>query len=117
MGLDSASFVCLKILPSVANTVEVLTATLGLACVNPNNLNTYIIQLLCAGAVFGACRLAPVQTKRSVAPLSAEKHNGFSTLFLSAQKVVLVAQGCPSCLQRAPGCPSRALSRCPQSPF
>ena len=50
---------------------------------------------MCAGAVLGACCLAPVQARRSVAPLSPEKHHGFSTLFLSGQKVVLLAPGRP----------------------
>ena len=57
------------------------------------NLDVYARQLLCAGAVLGWCRLAPVQARRSLAPLFAEKHNGFDTLFLSAQKVALVAPG------------------------
>ena len=67
--------------------------TLGLADWYGGNLDVYDGQLLCAGAVLGACCLAPVQARRSVAPLSLEKHNGFSTLFLSAQIVLLVASG------------------------
>ena len=69
--------------------------TLGLAVCSARDLDVHGGQFLRAGAVLGACRLAPVQARRSVAPLSSEKHNGFSTLFLSAQKVVLVAQGMP----------------------
>ena len=75
--------------------------------------DVYVDQLLCAGAVLRACRLAPVQTKRSVGSLFVEKHDGFSTLFVSAQ---IVAGGWPRWLLRAPGSPSRALSRCRKTP-
>ena len=81
--------------PNSVHTVGVLAVTLGLAVCWDGDLRVYARQLLCAGAVLRACRLAPVQAKRSVASLSSEKHNGFITLFLSAQKVVLVAQGMP----------------------
>ena len=81
--------------PNSVHTVGVLAVILGLADLFPGNLDVYGGQLLCTGAVLGAYCLAPVQTKHSVAPLSAEKHNGFSTLCLSAQKVVLGALGVP----------------------
>ena len=58
-----------------------------------SRFRVYDDQLLCAGAVLGACCLAPVQTKRAVLPLFAEKHNGSSTLLLSALIVLLVASG------------------------
>ena len=82
-----------KYSPNSVHTVGVLAVTLGLAVWCASHLDVYVDQLLCAGAVLRACRLAPVQTKRSVASLFAEKHNGFSTLFLSAQIVLLVASG------------------------
>ena len=79
--------------PNSVHTVGVLAVTLGLDVWSGGNLDVYGGQLLCAGAVLRACCLAPVQAKHSVAPLSSEKHNGFSTLFLSAQIVLLVAPG------------------------
>ena len=79
--------------PNSVHTVGVLAVTLGLGGSSLGNLDVYVAQLLCAGAVLRACCLAPVQARSSVVPLSSEKHNGFSTLFLSAQKVVPVASG------------------------
>ena len=67
--------------------------TLVLDVLPVSRFRVYAQQLLCAGAVLRACRLAPVQARSSVAPLSTEKHNGFSTLFLSAQIVLLVTPG------------------------
>ena len=99
--------------PNSVHTVGVLAVTLGMADSFAAYSDVYASQLLCAGAVLRACCLAPVQTKRSPAPLFVEKHNGFSTLFLSAQ---IVAGGWPRWLLRAPGSPSRALSRCPKAP-
>ena len=75
------------------HTVGVLAVILGLADLFLASRALFCHQLLCAGAVLGACCLAPVQARRSLAPLSPEKHNGFSTLFLSGQKVVLLAPG------------------------
>ena len=83
--------------------------TLGLDDLFGAHLDIYDGQLLCAGVVLRACRLAPVQAKRSVAPLSSEKHNGFSTLFLSAQIVLLVASG--RCLMGSEG-PWMSLQGC-----
>ena len=79
--------------PNSVHTVGVLAVTLGLAIWCAGKSRVYARQLLCAGAVLRACRLAPVQTKHSVASLFAEKHDGFSTLFLSAQIVLLLASG------------------------
>ena len=67
--------------------------TLGLAVCLLSPFRVYGDQLLCAGAVLGGCRLAPVQARRSLAPLFAEKHKVFDTLFPSAQKVAMVAPG------------------------
>ena len=83
----------IKYSPNSVHTVGVLAVTLGLDVCSAGNLDVYVDQLSCAGAVLRACCLAPVQARRSVAPLSSEKHNGFSTLFLSAQIVLLVASG------------------------
>jgi hypothetical protein len=69
------------IFPKQSLTVGVLAVTLGLAVWFAGNSRVYGDQLLCAGAALGACCLAPVQAKSSLASLSAEKHNGFSTLF------------------------------------
>ena len=79
--------------PNSVHTVGVLAVILGLADLYSASRALLCHQLLCAGAVLGACCLAPVQARRSVTPLSPEKHNGFSTLFLSGQKVVLLAPG------------------------
>ena len=54
---------------------------LGLAVSCVGNPGVYDDQLLCAGAVLGACCLAPVQTKRSVAPLFEEKTRWFQHTF------------------------------------
>ena len=70
--------------PNSVHTVGVLAVTLGMADPIAAYSDVYVDSLLCAGAVLRACRLAPVQTKRSVASLFVEKHHGFSTLFLSA---------------------------------
>ena len=63
-------------------------------------------QLLCAGCGLGDSRYAPVQTKWSLAPLSTEKHNGFSTNCLSGQKALQMAPGvlqvAQVALQRSP---------------
>ena len=79
--------------PNSVHTVGVLAVILGLADSSGASRALFCHQLLCAGAVLGACCLAPVQARRSPAPLSPEKHYGFSTLFLSGQKVVLLAPG------------------------
>ena len=79
--------------PNSVHTVGVLAVILGLAYLCGASRAFFCHQLLCAGAVLRACCLAPVQARRSPAPLSPEKHNGFSTLFLSAQIVLLVASG------------------------
>ena len=81
--------------PNSVHTVGVLAVILGLADSFRASRALFCHQLLCAGAVLGACCLAPVQARRSPTPLSPEKHSGFSTLFLSGQKVVLLAPGRP----------------------
>ena len=82
-----------QISPNSVHTVGVLAVTLGMAGSSVGRFHVYVDQLLCAGAVLGTCCLAPVQARRSVASFSPEKHDGFSTLFLSGQKVVLLAPG------------------------
>ena len=81
--------------PNSVHTVGVLAVTLGLDVWFNGKSHVYGGHFLCAGIADRACCLAPVQARRSLAPLSPEKHNGFSTIFLSAQKVVLVASGMP----------------------
>ena len=80
------STICTHTFPQTLFTlVGALVVTLGLASLTPTIAN------LCAQAGLRACCLAPVQAKRSVVPFSSEKHNGFSTVFLSGLKVVLAA--------------------------
>ena len=91
--------------------------TLGLAVWCAGDPGLYKNQLLCAGAVLGGCCLAPVQSRRSVAPFFTEKHNAFDTLSPHPRKWPWWLQGDPWWPQRAPGCPSRAIWRWPQRPF
>ena len=79
---------------------------LGLADTSGGRTDVFCDQLLCAGCGDRPCCLAPVQTKRSLAPLSTEKHNGFSTNCLSAQKVLQMA---PGVSQMPPEAPNRVL--------
>ena len=54
--------------PNSVHTVGVLAVTLGLGGSSLGNLDVYVDQLLCAGAVLRACCLAPVHARSSVAP-------------------------------------------------
>ena len=56
------------------------------------DFRVYGDDFLRAGCGDCACRLAPVQAKRSVALVFAEKLNRFSTLCLSVQEVLQMAQ-------------------------
>ena len=69
--------------PNSVHTVGVLAVALGLAVCCAGNLDVYGDQLLCAGAVLGGCRLAPVQTKCLPAPLFAERNIMVSADFVS----------------------------------
>ena len=114
---QSSCFRKTKYSPNSVHTVGVLAVTLGLAVWCGGNLDVYDGQLLCTGALLGACCLAPVQTKHSVAPLSGEKHNGFSTLCPSAQKVVLVALGVPQMPSEDSWMPLQSSLEVPPKPF
>ena len=118
MGIQSGLLrIGLEYSPNSVHTVGVLAMTLGLAVCSAGNLDVYVDQLLCTGAVLGACCLAPVQTKHSVAPLSAEKHNGFSTLCFSAQKVVLGALGVPQMPSEDSWMPLQSFLEVPPKPL
>ena len=58
-------------------------------------------QLLCAGCGLGEGRYAPVQTKRSLAPLSTEKHNRYGTFPLQTSLCPLSPQMPPRWLPDA----------------
>ena len=83
----------IHIFPISVRTVGVLAVTLGLGDSCFANLHIYDDQRLCAGWGDRACCLAPVHTKWSVASLYVEKLNRFSTLCLSAQKVLQMTPG------------------------
>ena len=87
--------------------------TLGLADSSAGHLDVYVDQLLLLFTVLGACHVAPIWTKCSVAPFSAEKRNDFSTLCLSAQKVLQMAPGVSQVLPEPPPEPP---SGCPEVP-
>ena len=86
--------------PNSVHTVGVLAVTLGLDVLSIAYLDVYVDQLLCAGAVLRACCLAPVQTKRSPAPLFVEKHDGFRGLLGLPPELF---RGAPKLLLRPPG--------------
>ena len=103
--------------PNSVYTEGVLAVILGLADLCCASRTLFCHQLLCAGAVLGACCLTLVQARRSVTPLSPEKHYGFSTLFLSGQKVILLPPGGSLVAPEGPGMSLQGSLEVPPEPW
>ena len=74
-------------------------------------------QLLCARCGLGKGHDAPVHAKRSVAPLSTEKHNGFGTISFRSSSGPPLAQMPPRCLPNVSQMPPRCLPDASQMPL
>ena len=71
-------------------------------------------QLLCTGCGLGEGQVALVHAKRSLAPLSTEKHNGFGTISFRSSSGPPLAQMPPRCLPNVSQMPPRCLQMLPQ---
>ena len=74
-------------------------------------------QLLCTGCGLGEGQVALVHAKRSLAPLSTEKHTCFGTISFRSSSGPPLAQMPPRCLPNVSQMPLRCLSDVSQMPL